>query len=114
MAQETLWSLPEDLAELNVDDPDSVREILDTFVQQTRMSIEDIRHLVEAHDGTSLARSLHRLKGSLLQMGAPSVGAQCAEFHQALASEGAERWKTRFDSLATDCRAVLAEIDSFR
>ncbi len=111
MDQGPYWVLPEDLAELYRDDRDCGVSILESFVEQIRLSLERIHDRLEAGDGKTLARELHRLKGSLLQLGASRTGIRCKEFELAVPSESIELWRIRLDQIQRECATVLIEVE---
>lgn len=113
MPQAPLWLLPEDLADICRDDPETGSSILETFVEQIRLSLGRIRARVDAGEPKELGRELHRLKGSLLQLGASSTGARCKEFELVAASEPASMWRTRLDVVESECAQVLDQVQAF-
>jgi len=113
MVQDALWLLPEDLADLYRDDRECVVAILETFVEQIGLSLERIRARVESGEAVELARELHRLKGSLLQLGAMETGAKCKAFERAVPAEPPVSWYARLDTIESECREILAEVAGF-
>jgi HPt (histidine-containing phosphotransfer) domain-containing protein len=113
MPQPALWSLPEDLAELLRDDPECVHSILETFIEQIRLLLDPLEAAVHSGDTTQCAKVLHRLKGALLQAGAPNAGETCRAFELALPEESADARQIRLDALKPECHAVVKEVEAF-
>jgi HPt (histidine-containing phosphotransfer) domain-containing protein len=108
-----LWNLPDDLADLYQEDPETGASILETFREQIPLSLDRIRERIAAGQAYELGRELHRLKGSLLQLGALATGHFCKEFELATVSEPPSAWQPRFDRLERECQAVLAMVADF-
>lgn len=58
--------------------PGLVRKVIEAFVQDTAVRLEDLREAVGEEDGPALARVSHTLKGSSANVGASSMAAICA------------------------------------
>ncbi len=107
MAENLAWSLPEDLAELLREDPETMQSILATFVEQTRLNLLRVEELAAADDGAELSRAVHRMKGGLAQMGAGLAADLCKQFEVAIPNETREQWQRRTGELRTACETVL-------
>ncbi len=70
MNRDIIFSLDEALALVD-DDRELLRAMIELFVEHGPQDLAAIQAAVAAQDATALAASAHRLKGALLQFGAP-------------------------------------------
>lgn len=68
----------ESLRELG-DDDFSLADLITTFAESARETMEEIQKAVESDDGATVRALAHRLKGSGASMGAPRVTGICRE-----------------------------------
>lgn len=107
MSEPLAWALPEDLAELLREDPETLQSILHTFVEQTRLNLDRVAEFVETGTPEELSRAVHRLKGGLAQMGANHAADLCRAFELALPDESRKQWKSTYTQLRTASETVL-------
>lgn len=105
-----LWSLPEDLVQIRDEDPDLIETILESFVEEMQKSLGELNACIAEGDGATADRALHKFKGALLQIGAPSVAAECQEFRTALTTENSTQWRVRQASIVNHCNRLLVEM----
>ena len=109
-----LWVLPEDLAQIQLEDPELIETILESFGEQVLLSLAELDDCVARADSARAERAIHKFKGALLQIGAPSVAASCQDFRSVLPSETPSQWSARLNSIRSDCQQILSEIGRFR
>ena len=72
MNQDLIFSLDQALALVD-DDRELLRAMIELFVEHGPQDLAAIQAAVAARDATALAASAHRLKGALVQFGAPAA-----------------------------------------
>ena len=60
-----------------IGDQEFVSELIEMFLQQSDIIMEDIDKYTEQKDADSLSKSAHKLKGSCLNLGAVDMGKIC-------------------------------------
>ncbi|MCY4472804.1 MAG: Hpt domain-containing protein [Kistimonas sp.] len=61
------------LRDIGGDDPDFIRELLETFIQTTRIDIEQLLQAVRTGNGHTTASLAHRIKGASQLVGASTL-----------------------------------------
>lgn len=65
------WALPSDMADLvNAGDGEAIREVLEMFLEDTRMQLEQVAAAIASRDRIRVERLGHSLKGGCAQIGA--------------------------------------------
>jgi two-component system, sensor histidine kinase and response regulator len=59
--------------------PDLLSRVLATYLQDSRLLVEQIRSAVQSHDAVTLHRAAHRLKSSSAQLGALATATHCKD-----------------------------------
>jgi HPt (histidine-containing phosphotransfer) domain-containing protein len=78
------WLPPDFLEEMLHDEPESARELLSLFLEDTAANLLILQAAIRAHDSSRSLALLHSLKGSCRQIGALTMG-DIAERMEALA-----------------------------
>jgi HPt (histidine-containing phosphotransfer) domain-containing protein len=90
--------------------------VLTTYLNDSRMLVEEIRAAVEAQDSGSLAKAAHRLKSSSAQLGFLATAAHCKELehlgHLAHLDDAARLLVELTDAHHTACTTIAAELRS--
>jgi CheY-like chemotaxis protein len=81
---EVEWEVPEYLADLAKEDPETCRELIGLFCADGEKSVDALEIALTAGDETAVRRHLHTLKGSSAQMGASAMAALCADMEEKL------------------------------
>ncbi len=81
------------------DDPTFLDEVIEQFLQDVPLRIEEIRHALESADGQALVLPAHALKGSVCNVGATAVSALSLTLEEAGHSKGMLELRERFTEL---------------
>lgn len=92
------------------DDEQAADEVLSTFVAQAGDSLDSLRAACAAGDLPSIARAAHRLKGSLLWVGADRAAREAGILETRANAGDAAGARTAFAVVEGEVRAVVASI----
>ncbi|HQV11841.1 MAG TPA: response regulator [Nitrospira sp.] len=96
--------------------PDILAKVLTTYLNDSRMLVEDIRAAVEARDPGTLATAAHRLKSSSAQLGVLATAAHCKELEHlgrvACLDDAAYLLAQLAETHQTACSTIAAELRS--
>ncbi len=70
------------LTMLGPEGPEVVRDILEDYLQETPLVVEDLGDALSHGDCDRAAELAHRLRGSCLSLGANRLGARCAALEE--------------------------------
>lgn len=90
------------LRNVSNNDPEFIREMINTFLESMPKTINEIQTYTEAKDWNNLGKSIHKIKPSLTMMGMPSL--------KALAIEMEQQCKTQSDLSTMDERTNLLTV----
>ncbi|MDQ6751722.1 MAG: PAS domain S-box protein [Actinomycetota bacterium] len=98
--------------------PDAFKDLIDVFLAQARLLIEDLRDAAEQHDGERMRQAAHKLRGSCASLGATTLKNLCAEIEQqAVTNEIAgppDGLATLDDAFAATAKALEAKVSEVR
>ncbi|ULA61265.1 MAG: Histidine kinase [Nitrospira sp.] len=96
--------------------PDILAKVLTTYLNDSRILVEEIRAAVEARDPGTLAKAAHRLKSSSAQLGVLATAAHCKELEHlgrlACLDDAARLLAQLADTHQAACAAIAAELRS--
>ena len=96
--------------------PDFLAKVLTTYLNDSRMLVEEIRAAVKTQDSGSLAKAAHRLKSSSAQLGFLATAAHCKELehlgHLAHLDDAARLLVELTDAHQAACTTIAAELRS--
>lgn len=96
--------------------PDFLAKVLTTYLNDSRVLVEEIRAALEAQDAESLAKAAHRLKSSSAQLGFVATAAHCKELEAlgrlAHLDHAARLLAELTDAHQSACTAIAAELRS--
>ncbi|MEM7019012.1 MAG: Hpt domain-containing protein [Pseudomonadota bacterium] len=95
-------------------DSDLLKELFDTYLQQTAALIADIRQFLAAGDDENLRQVVHNLKGSSANMGAMSVSKICKKIETRIKSGELDDMENLLTQLDTHCAQTDARIIEIR
>ncbi|MBS0170490.1 MAG: response regulator [Nitrospira sp.] len=94
--------------------PDILAKVLTTYLNDSRVLVEEIRAAVEAQDSGALANAAHRLKSSSAQLGALATATHCKELEQlgrlAQLDDAARLLVLLIETHQAACAAMAAEL----
>ncbi|ODT43249.1 MAG: hypothetical protein ABS70_08595 [Nitrospira sp. SCN 59-13] len=96
--------------------PDILAKVLTTYLNDSRILVEEIRAAVEARDPGTLAKAAHRLKSSSAQLGVLATAAHCKELEHlgriACLENSAHLLAQLADAHQAACTTIAAELRS--
>ena len=96
--------------------PDILAKVLSTYLNDSRILVEEIRAAVEARDPATVAKAAHRLKSSSAQLGVMATAAHCKELEHlgrlASLDNAAHLLAQLADTHQAACTTILAELRS--
>ncbi|HNL88275.1 MAG TPA: Hpt domain-containing protein, partial [Nitrospira sp.] len=96
--------------------PNFLAKVLTTYLNDSRVLVEEIRAALETQDAESLAKAAHRLKSSSAQLGFVATAAHCKELEAlgrlAHLDHAARLLAELIDAHQSACTAIAAELQS--
>ncbi|MES1168217.1 MAG: Hpt domain-containing protein [Oleiharenicola lentus] len=92
----------ENLRELNPDDPNFLRELIDLFLEDFPARVDEIERALATKDAVLLTRAAHTIKGSSGNFGAASLSRVAMEMEQ-------QGKSSSFDAAAASLVSLRAE-----
>jgi HPt (histidine-containing phosphotransfer) domain-containing protein len=89
---------------------DFVRELVDTFLQEAPVMLDELRNALAAKDADTFRRTAHSLKSNSNTFGALTLGAMARELEQGGMATVIERSGQPLDALAEEYSRVAAAL----
>lgn len=100
----------ENLRELNPDDPNFLRELIDMFLEDFPARVAEIEQALATKDAVLLTRAAHTIKGSSGNFGAAKLARVALEMEQQGKSASFAAAATSLGSLRTEFAQVAAAL----
>ncbi|MEO8566641.1 MAG: Hpt domain-containing protein [Betaproteobacteria bacterium] len=91
-----------------------VLELVDTFLQEAPVMLEDLRRALAAQDADKFRRTAHSLKSNSNTFGALTLGAMARELELTSASKVSEGGAEPLNALAQEYSRVAAALTALR
>lgn len=88
-----------------IGDQEFLTEIIELFLAQSAVIVQDIKGFYSKSDATGLARAAHKLKGSCLNLGAQSLGSIC----QQIETDGNKNDLSQIEQLVKQVDSIYQE-----
>ncbi|ESY51407.1 MULTISPECIES: Hpt domain-containing protein [unclassified Mesorhizobium] len=93
-------------------DQDSLAELIESFLEESTLLVEQMRRAAESGDRSGLGRAAHTLKSSARDFGANQLSALCAAMEQSCRASMPGGAATEVELIADACDRVSGDLSS--
>ena len=91
-----------------------LHELIDVFLEDAPRHLGRVRQALDAADGASLYRTVHTLKGSASNFGAPEVVACALQLEADARADDFRAARSDFDLLEAQLQVLFADLAAFK
>ena len=93
-------------------DQDSLAELIESFLEESPLLVEQMRRAAESGDRSGLGRTAHTLKSSARDFGANQLSALCAAMEQSCRDSMPGGAATEVELIAGECDSASRDLSS--